>query len=125
MAADDRLPDRLRNETRVMAGEEQVRRATEEAIRVLLRTLRSHLRSNGTVDTAIMDNRMPAWRDAVERMVMPTIEDVFGKGYRQVLNQGDFNADPATTRYLDSVRNRLVRTADEAFRVIGEEINLG
>lgn len=83
-------------------------------------------KSTGFLDGALLDNRNPKWRKAVEDSVMPSISSAFGEGFREtVLDRALLSPDPFVGQHLATVRNRVVGVADTVFGDIRGELETG
>lgn len=88
MADDPWLPERLRRDEVVRAGEGRIQRAARKALAALLRAIGVKLKGNG-YDASHLDTRMAPWRDAVEADLMPAIREVFEQAFNEETSEVD------------------------------------
>lgn len=100
-------------------------RAVTAAFRALQRMLLGHVDTDGLIDSAMLDNRDPQWRDAVYDEINPIVTETFGAGFREILDQAAFSPDPYVAEHLRTVDNRMVRVADGVFDTIRGELEEG
>lgn len=107
---------RIRALTAVMRGEQRVSAAARRALAVLLREAGRALAAAG-YDTAVLDDRFPGWRAAVDKDLVPAIEEVFLAAWTATA-RGVIDPSKYATRHLEAVHNRLVGASDEVFDAI-------
>jgi 2'-5' RNA ligase len=122
--ADPRAASRMRRDAALARGEKRVLSATRTALQALANYAAHALRESG-LDPAVLDDRAPAWRDAITGEVTPAIYHVFADAW-DLLDRGT-GIDPTAhgTRYLEGVTNRLVGASDEVFDQIRTAIEAG
>lgn len=122
--ADPKAPARWRRDAALARGERKVLAAIRQALASLADYTRHALNQSG-MDPSVLDDRAPAWRDALSGKVTPAIYDVFTESWG-LLDRGT-GIDPTLhgTRYLEGVWNRLVGASDEVFDRIRGAIEAG
>lgn len=104
---------RLRHLARILAGEKAVTAATRRALTVLLKEAARALAASG-YDTAVLDNRFPGWRSAVNTDIAPAVEAVFLTAWAAT-SAGVIDPTLYATRHMEAVNNRLVGVSDDVF----------
>lgn len=122
--ADPNAADRWRRDARLARGERRVLAATREALAALAAYARRALRESG-LDPAVLDDRAPAWRDALSGEVTPAIYSVFADAWAAIDRGTGVDPTLQGTRYLETVHNRLVGASDEVFDQIRGAIEAG
>lgn len=122
--ADPQAGNRWRRDAHLARGERRVLAAVREAMAALAAYARGALRESG-LDPAVLDDRAPAWRDALTGEVTPAIYGVFADAWG-LIDRGT-GIDPTLygTRHLEGVWNRLVGASDEVFDRIRGVIEAG
>ena len=103
----------LRHLARILRAERAVTAATRRALTALLREAAQALAGAG-YDLAVLDDRMPGWRTALDLEVTPAIEAVFTEAWAATA-RGITDPTPYATRHLEAVWGRLTGTANAAF----------
>jgi 8-oxo-dGTP pyrophosphatase MutT (NUDIX family) len=104
---------KLRHLARVLSGERKITAATRRALEVLLTEAARALAASG-YSTDVLDNRLPGWRAAIDKDVVPTIEAAFSDAFAAA-GRGVVDPAPYATRHIESVHNRLVNVSDDVF----------
>lgn len=121
------LPDRIRARSEILETERQIRNAFWAALSGWLVQLgRRVVRGDRMPDANAVWALVPAWREAVDRIVNGQIKEAMGLAYRRLLGD-DFPWDQRSfvARHLTEVRNRMVRTPDEVYDVIAGQMSTG
>ena len=95
-------------------GEKRILAATREALAELAAYAQQALGRSG-LDPAVLDDRAPAWRDALTRRVNPAIMSVFTDAWELIDRGTGIDPTPYGTRHLESVWNRMVGASEEVF----------
>lgn len=115
---------RIGRAARVAEGERAVEAGAQRSLDDLT-ALAGRMLREGNYDPAVLDARHPDWSASLEREVMPPITEAYLAGLAQEAVAGTFDATPYVARHLDTVRNRLVGTADAVFDSIRVELSHG
>lgn len=125
------LPQRLQARLDAEVAERSIREAFFAALSDwLVRLSRRVLRGDTRPDMDAVWAMTPAWREAVDLVIVKAIAPAMQRAYTALLGD-EFPWDQRVfvTRYLAEVRNRLVRTPDEVYDLIAGQmaqgVNLG
>lgn len=121
------LPARLAAMAEVVQTEQDIRRAFwAELSGWLVETARAVLRGGQRPNPDAVWARVPAWRDAVERVIQGEVRQALGLAFRRLLGS-DYRWDQRVrvTAYLAEVRNRMVRVPDDVFDLVAHEVATG
>lgn len=121
------LPQRLEARLEVAGAERDIRRSVwAELSGWLVETARAVLRGGARPNPDAVWARVPAWRDAVDRVVSGSIRSALGSAFRAVMGP-DHPWDQRTrvVAHLAEVRNRLVRIPDDVFDLITHQVATG
>lgn len=105
---------RLRHLSRILRGERLVTSAVRRSLDVLLASAATALRSAG-YDTAVLDARLPGWREALSTEVGPAVLSVFTEAWEATAGSTLIDPEPYATRHLEAVWNRLSGVPDTVF----------
>ena len=121
------LPRRLDARLEVAATERDIRHAVwAELSGWLVELARAVLRGGQRPNPDAVWARVPAWREAVDRIVTGPVKDAFGIGFRRIFGDSyPWDQRVRATAYLAEVRNRLVRVPDSVFDLVAHEIATG
>lgn len=100
-------------------------RAVVRAYNRLFAVIDPLLSSHG-YNADVLDDRIPAWREAVDDEVLPEISDTYIAALLEDARKGvTVDAQPYAVRYLSTVDNRMVGLADYAFDLIRVQLREG
>ncbi len=120
------LTDRLEARLQIETSEQGIRRAFwAELSTWLVEAARRVLRFTRPDPDSIWA-LVPAWHEAVDRVVRGAILSTIGLAYRRTIGSDfPFEQRVFVTRYLAEVRNRMVRLPDEIFDLVAGEVAAG
>jgi hypothetical protein len=120
------LPARLAASAEVVQAEQDIREAFwAELSGWLVQTARAVLRGTRPDPYAVW-SRVPAWDEAVSRLLRGEIRQALGIAFRRIFgDDAPMDQRVRVNAYLAEVRNRLVRIPEEVFDLVAREVATG
>lgn len=123
---DPLLPARLRANQVIRDGEDRIGRTWFRSLtRYLDRVRPAVVPEDLPIDPGRVSDHDQFWTGQVDQEIVPVVGSVLADAWRRVTRAGDPPTDPWTSRYLNEVGNRLVRTPDEVYALVVREIERG
>jgi 2'-5' RNA ligase/lambda repressor-like predicted transcriptional regulator len=127
--AEDRDAERVVRTGAIIAAEQRVAAAVEEAFEMLAAYAAEALSQSG-YDTSVLDARWPEWTRIVEEVIDPAVAEAWATGYastERTLTAAPpaLSASRGATAHLAAVHNRMVGTAEDVFDTIRGELDAG
>lgn len=123
---DPDLPRRLRAQSVIRAGEEQVGQAWYRSMTRFLDRVRPGVtRGPQGLDPGRVSDHAGFWTAQVDTEIIPVIGGVLGSAWRRVTRAGNPPTDPWVSTYLNESGNRLKNVPDEVYALIVAEIERG
>lgn len=122
------LPARLAAALDAARAERSIYAAVWEALSKWITEVLGRVLSGPVPQPEAIFTLAPAWSDAVDVIIEDAIKPVMGEVFEDELGEDfeDFDwEDPDVADYLAGVKNRLVRTPDEVFNLVGGQIAAG
>lgn len=121
----DRPARRLRRAAAAARREAALARAAVRAYNRLFKEIEPLL-AGSRYSPDVLDNRLPAWRDAVDEELAPEVSATYIAALLEDAREGvTIDAQPYAAAYLGTVDNRLVGVADHAFDLMRTELRQG
>lgn len=123
---DPGLPQRLRAQSFIREGEQQVARTWFRSMTRFLDRVRPAVApEGGNIDPGRVSDHQQFWTEQVDAEIRPVIGSVLGDAWRRVTAAGDPPTDPYVSTYLNAAGNRLKRVPDEVYALIVIEVERG
>lgn len=123
---DPNLPQRLRAQAFIRAGEARVARTWFRSMTRFLDRVRPAVApEGGDLDPSRVSDHTAFWSSQVDNEIVPVVGGILGAAWRRVTGAGDPPTDPWVSSYLNQVGNRLRNVPDEVYALIVVEIERG
>lgn len=123
---DPHLPQRLRAQDFIRAGERRVARTWFRSLTRFLDRVRPAVApEEGPIDPGRVSDHAQFWTDQVNVEVLPTVGGVLTTALRRVTGAADPPGDPYVSEYLNQAGNRMRNTPDEVYALVVAEVERG
>lgn len=122
---DPHLPQRLRAQEFIRAGEARVARTWFRSWTRFLDRVRPAVFRDGGVDPGRVSDHQQFWTSAVDNEILPLVGGILGDAWRRVTGAGDPPTDPYVSQYLNAAGNRMRNTPNEVYGLVVVEVERG
>lgn len=122
---DPDLPQRLRAQAFIRAGEQRVARTWFRGMTRFLDRVRPAVLANDAIDPGRVSDHQQFWTSVVDQEVLPEVEGILATAWRRVTRAGDPSTDPYVSEYLNAAGNRMRNVPDEVYGLIVVEVERG
>lgn len=123
---DPNLPQRLRAQAFIRAGEARVARTWFRSMTRFLDRVRPAVApQGGDLDPGRVSDHAGFWTSQVDNEIMPVVGGILGQAWRRVTGAGNPPTDPWVSAYLNEAGNRMRGVPDEVYALIVIEIERG